>query len=1123
MTTVLKNLLKTSLSQKLMLLASSVSVSVLTAGWTAAAIATPIEQSNWNTGLEQPIISQALTTEEGADRLVRQGKSAYRRGAYQASRQYWQQAADIFQEADDLAQVATMLNQIATSYRAAEQYAESLDYYQQSLEIARRIDDSQRRAIALDGIGITNALQHQYEASQVALEESLTINRSLGNQKEEAKNLLHLSILYSQQQEDLVALSYHTDSLAIARETNDLESEFQILISYRPTFQDEKEYELALAYAQRSVVIVSQLDSPIAIFQALEKLGDAYTNLQQYEAAIEAYQYSLKTDRHFDNEGDRANIFERIGAAYTKLGEYSNAIDSYQKSLQVRKSTNKGEAQTLLLIGSVYSDMGAYEQAIDLYNKSLKAVHSSESSSNEPNTEAQALMLLGTAFGETGDYTEAISYYEKSAARWQPSQKKKVLYPLQKTLDQAQELALSAVLESAFDDFFDSDDSPSDGLDVETAKELIDLLERGLAIYEATGVEADFTDSRSEAGDGADSQKTDSVTTTVGKRSVVQPLFRLYWEIGDFDRAMSFLAKDSAIREKETASSFSLLDLLNIELTQVFFSFSDYELNAPITALIENDTEAAAELSLLNIFRRKGRLLEGLIRYSQRYLFQADSAARELALELVETDTMLSNLYFDSVSSPLDDSYAAREAALTARASEIKEELQAIDSSAATLEEFLAEDSTEQLELTSTKSISRLIPENAAVVELVTYQPFRPFEIFDGLSDPRYAAYVLTRNGDIRAVDLGEVETINQQVGRYRNALKSRAANINDISRRLDELIMAPVRPLVGDKTHLLISPDDQLNVIPFDALVSEQDKYLIESYQVSYLASSRDLMSFGTSQPSQQPPVIIANPDYGSSAADIAMESDNNRRAIATNSLRFSALPGTATEAEAISTLLPDAKLLTQQQATESNLKQIDSPSILHIATHGFFLPDTVSAASDGSRSGLGASFSVVDTALGTVESNLLPIEIATEEALLRSGLALAGVNGRSSGGDRITEDGIFTALEAANLDLQGTQLVVLSACETGVGTISDEDGVYGLRRAFAIAGAESQLMSLWQVDDLGTSELMQLYYQNLIEKKQGRSEALRNAQLALLETGTYQHPYYWSSFIFSGNWRPL
>ena len=140
-------------------------------------------------------------------------------------------------------------------------------------------------------------------------------------------------------------------------------------------------------------------------------------------------------------------------------------------------------------------------------------------------------------------------------------------------------------------------------------------------------------------------------------------------------------------------------------------------------------------------------------------------------------------------------------------------------------------------------------------------------------------------------------------------------------------------------------------------------------------------------------------------------------------------------------------------------------------------------------------------------------------ENPLLRSGLALAGFNIRSSGPD----DGVLTALEVANLNLDGTQLVVLSACETGVGDIANGEGVYGLRRSFALAGAETQLMSLWQVSDDGTSDLMARYYDKLTNGM-GRSEALRETQLEMIHgEGDYSHPYYWAAFILSGDWRPL
>ena len=139
-------------------------------------------------------------------------------------------------------------------------------------------------------------------------------------------------------------------------------------------------------------------------------------------------------------------------------------------------------------------------------------------------------------------------------------------------------------------------------------------------------------------------------------------------------------------------------------------------------------------------------------------------------------------------------------------------------------------------------------------------------------------------------------------------------------------------------------------------------------------------------------------------------------------------------------------------------------------------------------------------------------------ENLLLRSGLALAGFNNREGG----TEDGVLTALEAANLNLEGTQLVVLSACDTGLGDIANGEGVYGLRRSFAIAGAESQLMSLWRVSDEGTQVLMSRYYENL-KQGMGRSEALQEVQLAMIDDPQYNFPYYWASFILAGDWKPL
>jgi CHAT domain-containing protein len=206
---------------------------------------------------------------------------------------------------------------------------------------------------------------------------------------------------------------------------------------------------------------------------------------------------------------------------------------------------------------------------------------------------------------------------------------------------------------------------------------------------------------------------------------------------------------------------------------------------------------------------------------------------------------------------------------------------------------------------------------------------------------------------------------------------------------------------------------------------------------------------------------------------------------------------------------MLPGVTLLTGSQATENALKQLQSPKILHIATHGFFLNNVPLVAPpdfSGSLFQEGAF------------NQIPPTSGNTENPLLRSGIALAGFNPRQSG----SEDGVLTALEAAGLNLSGTELVVLSACETGLGDVANGDGVYGLRRALAVAGTDSQLQSLWIVDDFGTKDLMVSYYKRLMANVE-RSEALRQTQLEMLQNRQYQHPYYWAAFIPSGDWRAM
>jgi CHAT domain-containing protein len=389
--------------------------------------------------------------------------------------------------------------------------------------------------------------------------------------------------------------------------------------------------------------------------------------------------------------------------------------------------------------------------------------------------------------------------------------------------------------------------------------------------------------------------------------------------------------------------------------------------------------------------------------------------------------------------------------------------------------------------------LQQLIPSGAALVEFVLHEPFIPQLGRAGSQkarwgSPRYMAYVLKREGEPVAVDLGEAQSIDTAVSDLLASLRNRGTIVTKQARTLDGLLIDPLRSLLGDAGHVLISPDGKLNLLPFGVLRDEQGRYLLEQKKLTYLTGGRDLLRLVSSSPSRQPPIVLADPDFGSLEG-------------APPGSTFKRLPGTAAEAQELRTMLrlTDEQMFTQGRATEAALKELRGPRILHLATHGF--ADRFWDLSEMPPLG---QDSLSKPRLGN--------------ALVRSGLALAGANQRRSGDD----DGILTALEVAALDLSGTELAVLSACETGLGQVQNAEGVYGLRRALLLAGVRTQVTSLWKVDDSATKDMMIDYYARL-RAGTGRSQALREAQLAMLKDPGHAHPYYWAAFIAIGEDKPI
>lgn len=414
-----------------------------------------------------------------------------------------------------------------------------------------------------------------------------------------------------------------------------------------------------------------------------------------------------------------------------------------------------------------------------------------------------------------------------------------------------------------------------------------------------------------------------------------------------------------------------------------------------------------------------------------------------------------------------------------------------------------------EIQTINLERVRKFLPTDRVLVEWFRYRQFNPKAKEGGpqWSSERYVAYVLKPAGDVTAFDLGLAEPIDLLVAEFREAISSRNNTPYQLAASdLYNKVIAPLQIDLTKDTKLLLSPDGALNLIPFAALLDGNGNYLLQCCEITYLNSGSDLVQLDNYSPFWDWPLVIANPDYGRAIEPDALdlktplqpELDWSRKV-------FVPLPGTSAEAKAVQSVLklPDTFVLTGAAATETRLRKVDSPKILHLATHGFFFPNK----------------SFTEQLVNTGEPNQESIALTLAKSpLMRSGLALTGANIRREGE---SDDGILTAAELSTLNLRRTQLVVLSACDTGLGTIQ-ADGVYGLRRALALAGAETQVVSLWIVDDVAVQPLMESYYTRL-NQGEGRSEALRSVQLGMMTKPAYQHPFFWAAFIPIGNWEPL
>ncbi len=420
----------------------------------------------------------------------------------------------------------------------------------------------------------------------------------------------------------------------------------------------------------------------------------------------------------------------------------------------------------------------------------------------------------------------------------------------------------------------------------------------------------------------------------------------------------------------------------------------------------------------------------------------------------------------------------------------------------------------------SLAAVQAALPEGALLVEYLRWPVFDP--VRSGRGTPwrgvRYAAMLLRGGGAPHWFDLGDAGVIDGAVDDLRALLCDPDSDTDAAHAAAAEVyrqLVAPFERLLARVTLLLVAPDGALNLLPFGVLGVLGAPMLAERCVVCHLTSGRELLRPALPAAPGAAVQVVVDADFdaddlsGVPGVPAAAQENDLPRAPMQRAPQLGALPRTRDEAQLIEVLLPRCRVLAGAQASVAALKSITRPALLHIATHGWFSPvEATPPLLKNHRLQIGGESLLLGRAAASAQAN----------PMLHAGLALAGAN-RSAPGSTW---GFVTAAELAALDLRGTELVVLSACDTGLGAIAPGGEFAGLRRAFSMAGAAAQVISLWSVDDAATAALMQSFYRQLLAGA-GRADALQRAQREVRRRPRWAHPSAWAAFVCWGAAGPL
>jgi len=957
-------------------------------------------------------------------------------------------------------------------------YAEATSVAQEALRVAEATFGPEHPGLArsLNNLAALYKEQGKYAEAEPLHQRALRMwEKALGPEHPDvALSLSNLAVLYYSQgryaeAEPLFQRALRIREKALGPEHPDVAASLNNLAEL---YDDQGKYAEAEPLFQRALRIWEKALGPEHphVATSLNNLASLYYKQGKYAEAEPLLQRALRIREKAlgPEHPDVAISLNNLAELYRTQGKYAEAEPLYQRALRIWEKALGPEhpnvASSLSNLAILYYAQGKYAEAEPLFQRALRIWE--KALGPEHPTVAGSLNNLAELYRSQGKYAEAEPLYQRALRIWE-----KALGPEHPAAAYAlNNLALLYVDQGKY-------------------AEAEPLFQRALRTWEKA-----LGPAHPEVATALNNLA--ALYYAQAQPEKAEPLFQRGLEnlFSQFERYFPYMSEKDRLAFLDTVSS----DFP----AYASFCFS-YGVRNPVLAGRLYDA----------LLWRKGLVASGMAALRSQILSSGDRQALALLDQLNAKRTLLANFLNQQ---PKDRAEWKKTSEQWSReADEIDRELARTTSAWA---------EQKRLARATWRDVQKALAKDEAAVEIVRF-PFHDGKRWTGKT--YYAALVITSETTTAPalLALGEAEKLEgEPLEEYRWRVvtrdKSDDKSVGRTGAALYNVFWKPLETALAGKKRVYLSPDGALNQVSLGVVPAENGRLLMEDRDLRLVSSTKDILR-QRQGPAAGSAVLIGNPNFnlseaqqraGARALRPAKESEvllaaslGSRRSGEQRGRALEPLPGTKAELQSIQALLGKkgwrVEVYDGDNALEERVKNVSRPRVLHLATHGFFFRNQEFAPRP----------------LGTDRPS------GREDPMLRAGLYFAGANRALTGGGVTAdlEDGVLTAFEATALNLHGTELVVLSACGTGLGRAESGEGVFGLRRALEMAGAEAVLMSLWSVPDQETQELMGLFYEKWLAGKE-KHAALREAQLEMRQKVKERYgedlPFYWGAFVLVG-----